>query len=203
MPTFQPSSYSYGAPDGTDELGWALKYPITQLIVTSQHVPNFPISPFTIAHLSSVSDFMGRLPWPRKDVTISSGFRNVLVNSLVGGVSDSDHTKGTAVDFSVQGLTNRQVGAFLWLNRDKIRNLRQVIVYTNTGHVHVGLGEPQRRFLIGAKGGSYSSWTPSESDLAAVRHLKLGWDWIWPKRLAAVGFLGGCVWYLTGKPSLG
>ena len=42
-------------------------------------------------------------------MTITSGFRNPLVNRLVGGVNSSQHTKGQAVDFTVLGITPNQI----------------------------------------------------------------------------------------------
>ena len=40
-----------------------------------------------------------------KPINISSGFRNPTINSLVGGSSTSQHMKGEAADFTVEGLT--------------------------------------------------------------------------------------------------
>ena len=45
----------------------------------------------------------------KKPMIISSGFRNQAVNQLVGGVSNSQHVKGQAVDFTVKGMTINQV----------------------------------------------------------------------------------------------
>lgn len=39
-----------------------------------------------------------------KPMIITSGYRNSQVNKLVGGASNSQHTKGQAVDFNVQGM---------------------------------------------------------------------------------------------------
>ena len=39
----------------------------------------------------------------KKPIIISSGFRCKEVNTLVGGVSNSQHTKGQAADFTVKG----------------------------------------------------------------------------------------------------
>ncbi len=40
-----------------------------------------------------------------KPFDISSGYRNSQVNKLVGGVSNSQHTKGQAVDFTIRGMS--------------------------------------------------------------------------------------------------
>lgn len=42
-------------------------------------------------------------------ITITSGYRSPEHNAKVKGAKDSQHVKGTAVDFKVQGLTPKQV----------------------------------------------------------------------------------------------
>lgn len=44
-----------------------------------------------------------------KPIIISSGYRCPKLNKLVGGVSNSQHLLGQAVDFKVNGLTIQQV----------------------------------------------------------------------------------------------
>lgn len=47
-------------------------------------------------------------------ITVSSGFRNELVNKLVGGSSKSDHKQGYAVDFTCPGFgTPKEIVKFL------------------------------------------------------------------------------------------
>lgn len=45
----------------------------------------------------------------RKPMIITSGFRSTKLNKLVGGVSNSQHLWGQAVDFVVNGMTPAQV----------------------------------------------------------------------------------------------
>lgn len=49
--------------------------------------------------LQPIRNFIG------KAMIITSGYRNKEVNKLVGGVANSQHTKGQAVDFIIKGLT--------------------------------------------------------------------------------------------------
>jgi len=49
----------------------------------------------------------------KKPIVITSGYRNSTVNHLVGGVDTSQHTKGQAVDFHVDGMTIPQVIDFI------------------------------------------------------------------------------------------
>ncbi|NBB18567.1 DUF882 domain-containing protein [Runella sp. CRIBMP] len=44
-----------------------------------------------------------------KPINVSSGFRNPTVNSLVGGSSSSQHMKGEAADFTIEGLTVQEL----------------------------------------------------------------------------------------------
>lgn len=49
----------------------------------------------------------------KKPMNITSGYRNSQVNKLVGGASNSHHTTGRAVDFTVKGMTPAQVVDFI------------------------------------------------------------------------------------------
>ena len=48
-----------------------------------------------------------------KPMVITSGFRSVKVNELVGGVDNSQHLYGQAADFVVNGMTPAQVVEFV------------------------------------------------------------------------------------------
>lgn len=48
-----------------------------------------------------------------KPITINSGYRTPAYNRKVGGVKDSTHIQGIAVDFTVQGVAPRKVAAKL------------------------------------------------------------------------------------------
>ena len=47
-----------------------------------------------------------------KPVTINSAYRNAAYNKKVGGVSNSQHTKGTAADIVVKGVTPKTVAQY-------------------------------------------------------------------------------------------
>lgn len=49
----------------------------------------------------------------KKPMVVSSGFRNSMVNKLVGGSATSEHLKGMAADFTVPGMTVMQVVDFI------------------------------------------------------------------------------------------
>ena len=52
----------------------------------------------------------------KKPMIITSGYRNSEVNKLVGGVANSQHTKGQAVDFIINGMTVEQIINFIKTN---------------------------------------------------------------------------------------
>ena len=55
----------------------------------------------------------------KKPIIITSGYRNSEVNKLVGGVANSQHTKGQAVDFVISGMTVEQIINFIKANNIK------------------------------------------------------------------------------------
>lgn len=49
----------------------------------------------------------------KKPIVITSGFRSVKVNALVGGVSNSQHLYGQAADITVSGMSAAQLFDFV------------------------------------------------------------------------------------------
>ncbi len=49
----------------------------------------------------------------KKPMIITSGFRCEKLNKIIGGVADSQHLKGQAVDFHVNGMTPAQLIDFI------------------------------------------------------------------------------------------
>lgn len=49
----------------------------------------------------------------KKPIVITSGFRSVKVNALVGGVSNSQHLYGQAADITVSGMSTAQLFDFV------------------------------------------------------------------------------------------
>lgn len=48
-----------------------------------------------------------------KPMIISSGYRTKELNNLVGGALNSQHLTGCAVDFTVKGMTPKQIVSFI------------------------------------------------------------------------------------------
>lgn len=63
-------------------------------------------TPAHLANLKIVAQRMEQVRWVIGDNTISvnSAYRNPVVNKAVGGVSNSDHALGWAVDFTCRGF---------------------------------------------------------------------------------------------------
>lgn len=53
-----------------------------------------------------------------KPVRVTSGYRSLAVNTKVGGAKSSQHRKGEAADFTVEGVSNWEVANWLKDNLD-------------------------------------------------------------------------------------
>ena len=69
-------------------------------------------------------------------VRITSGYRSMSKNQIVGGVGDSQHLDGTAADFVVEDIPGPVVFAFI---RDKLKWPGELLYYAKRGHIHVAL----------------------------------------------------------------
>jgi len=124
-----------------------------------------------------LSDFLGKLP-KGLSFRVTSGYRSEAVNKAVGGASGSQHRTGLAVDihpYSWDGKPFNNEDLATWLHRKRWRypELDQVILYEDTGHVHIGIcpsgatgcvrGAPRGEFRKGKKGGPYPLWKPTKT----------------------------------------
>lgn len=76
-----------------------------------------------------------------KPINISSGFRNPTVNSLVGGSSSSQHMKGEAADFTIEGFTVQELFDLIRISTLPYDQLIQEF----DAWVHVSFGPRNRR----------------------------------------------------------
>ena len=74
-----------------------------------------------------------------KPVKISSGFRCSALNQAAGGSATSDHCKGQACDFEIDGVPNPELAEWIQNNLDYTQLILEF--YTqgqpNSGWVHV------------------------------------------------------------------
>ena len=143
------------------DYGWVPGYPVKTLTVSAtaarKGLDNTPDSSKHEKNLSRLSDFMGKLPF-HFDVT--SGYRSAEVNKAVGGSETSQHPNGLAVDADPKGLTAREVADWLYAYRKDFPELDQVIWYTNTTHVHIGICPPGATGCVrGAPRGEFKKTT--------------------------------------------
>lgn len=74
---------------------------------------------------------------------ITSGYRNPLVNRLVGGVNSSQHTKGQAVDFTVLGITPNQIISII--KTSKIEFDQLINEYDKWVHISYNKGKNRKQ----------------------------------------------------------
>lgn len=98
----------------------------------------------TIPHMNIIREFLGC------PIVVSSGFRCKELNKKVGGVYNSKHLEGLAVDGVPKGLNLREC----W---EKLRGskyaslLDQCILYKNNNFIHFGFSKrdiPRQQFFI-------------------------------------------------------
>lgn len=78
---------------------------------------------------------------------ITSGYRCAKVNKLVGGVDNSQHMKGEAVDFCFAGFSKKEmVDAFLEIAEEF--NFDQLIYYKKKGIIHISYSCKNNRHQI-------------------------------------------------------
>lgn len=90
------------------------------------------VAPRLVMVLQSIRSHFG------KAVTIHSGYRTPPYNTKVGGVSNSQHTYGTAADISVKGVSVANVAAYA---RSIMPDWGGVGIYSKKGFVHVDVRE--------------------------------------------------------------
>lgn len=110
------------------------------------------------------------------DLTVLSEDRDAQHNARVGGAKNSQHTHGTAMDFSVKKLTDAQKKRALEVFRDV--GAKGYGIYTrgeiSTGSIHIDFREGSS--AIWGKNGSYSSasgnWLPewAQSALSGIKN---------------------------------
>ena len=76
-------------------------------------------------------------------VIITSGYRNPVVNKLVGGSSHSQHCNGQAVDFTVAGQSLLSVAKYI---RENL--LYDQLIYEFDSWIHVSYSNSNRKQLL-------------------------------------------------------
>ena len=80
-------------------------------------------------------------------MVITSGYRTEKVNALVGGVANSQHMKGEAVDFCFAGFSKKEMAAAFFEIAEEF-NFDQLIYYKKKGVIHISYSRERNRHQI-------------------------------------------------------
>lgn len=109
----------------------------------------------------------------KKMVKINSGFRSPTLNAAVGGSNDSQHSKGEAVDFEIEGIPNKDVAEWVADNLpfdQIILEFYNPMEGVNSGWIHVSVkrsGINRKQKLVAYKDGKKTRYEPA-SDFSTV-----------------------------------
>lgn len=78
---------------------------------------------------------------------ITSGYRCERVNRLVGGVDNSQHMKGEAVDFYFAGFSKKDMAAAFFEIAEEF-DFDQLIYYKKKGVIHISYNRDNNRHQI-------------------------------------------------------
>ena len=101
-----------------------------------------------------------------KAVTINSSYRSPAVNKAVGGSTTSQHVNGQAIDFEIQGISNKVVADWVADNLEFDQVILEFYVEgdKNSGWVHTSIkkeGGNRKQKLIAKKDGSSTKYVPT------------------------------------------
>jgi len=155
-------------------------YSLEELTVSStareRGLDNRPASSLHFDNLDLTNKFLQTLPF---EVKITSVYRSPVVNRAVGGSSSSQHMNGLGMDLVPHGMSNEELATWLWANRASYPELDQVIWYTDSRHVHIGIcpvgarncvsGAPRQHFYVAEnESSSYTRWLPDSASTGQV-----------------------------------
>lgn len=75
---------------------------------------------------------------------VTSGYRCERLNKLVGGVDNSQHIKGEAVDFCFAGFSKKDMAAAFFEIAEEF-NFDQLIYYKKKGIIHISYSRKNNR----------------------------------------------------------
>lgn len=75
---------------------------------------------------------------------ITSGYRCEILNKLVGGVDNSQHRKGEAVDFYFEGFSKKEMAAAFFEIAENF-DFDQLIYYKKQGFIHISYTDNNNR----------------------------------------------------------
>ncbi len=127
-----------------------LNFKISELIYSETAVKNNINNMPDINSLDNMLNLIYYCLQPARELlnapmTITSGFRNPLVNRLVGGVNLSQHLYGQAADFIIKGMTPNQIISII--KTSKIEFDQLINEYDKWVHISYNKGKNRREIL--------------------------------------------------------
>lgn len=127
-----------------------LNFKISELIYSETAVKNNINNMPDINSLDNMLNLIYYCLQPARELlnapmTITSGFRNPLVNRLVGGVNSSQHLYGQAADFIIKGMTPNQIISII--KTSKIEFDQLINEYDKWVHISYNKGKNRREIL--------------------------------------------------------
>ena len=145
-------------------------FTIDELCRTSHNVENQPTND-VIQHLVELSNTLDSIrALYGKPINVTSGYRSIKLNKLVGGASNSVHCIGYAADTKSDDMPNYQACVLDWA---KNNNFDQIIIEYPHNHVgswiHIGIknnkGEQRKQLVYTNDGKKYPSITTEFYDI--------------------------------------
>lgn len=123
-----------------------LNFSISELCKTSHNVNNNP----TIKEVDNLLNLIFYCLQPLRDklqkpILITSGYRSEALNKIVGGKYNSQHLKGQACDFKVNGMTINQIIDFIRKNNIEYDQL--INEYDKWVHISYAKGRNRKQVL--------------------------------------------------------
>ncbi len=132
-------------------------FTLLESLHTNTRLPNNPTPPQQQRILNTAYNMeIVRAVLGRKPIIISSWFRSQEVNERVGGVPDSEHTLGAAVDFTCPAFGSPYEICRTLVSAAHILNYNQLIY--EGGWVHISFppdGTPGKNEVLTRKGKNY------------------------------------------------
>lgn len=127
-----------------------LNFKISELIYSETAIKNNINNMPDINSLDNMLNLIYHCLQPARELlnapmTITSGFRNPLVNRLVGGVNSSQHLYGQAADFIIKGMTPNQIISII--KTSKIEFDQLINEYDKWVHISYNKGKNRREIL--------------------------------------------------------